>query len=489
MKTETKKRLLGFSIAAALLLGTTTYAGKIITNATYDNNVTSSSSAIITDRTQFGYTGWDMSNVFVKITDLVYQTILKTFNEVTGLYDAMVVGDSFESEISTGGEVRALLHGKNWPVGEPSGIKVINDDLAVHEGDPQNCIIGSSYLEGHYLDQPNATDRWPTICSSGFQTHKRFKVNMLPSTVTGVDFNATGGYGKPFELVFKLDPTDTSTAVRRYVVLQKINNYTGTILDGYKLEVLDENGTKNPNLFVTLDKYDEVDGYDDMANFSHGLWGEIDTHFTTEGFFDNKKSYYPVVNTDNQTVEWHGDIQGGNYMAVFRSNWLHRTLAPYGIFFDDDNDTTTDAKLLLFKGVPPTLDANTTPGWYTGFKTSTINGIVYPGWTLVDPAVVTALKLNPLYTEDVIDDTLNLGITYTVNVGNNAAIGSKFTIRITPHVDGTSVDSPIPPAPVVPTASSDGSGGGFDALDNVSLIAMILGFLGIGAFIARRRLA
>ena len=36
--------------------------------------------------------------------------------------------------------------------------------------------------------------------------------------------------------------------------------------------------------------------------------------------------------------------------------------------------------------------------------------------------------------------------------------------------------------------SSDG-GGGFDALDNVSLIAMILGFLGIGAFIARRKLA
>ena len=74
---------------------------------------------------------------------------------------------------------------------------------------------------------------------------------MLPSTVTGVDFNATGGYGKPFELVFNLDPTDTSTAVRRYAVLQKINNYTGTILDGYKLEVLDENGTKNPNLFLS----------------------------------------------------------------------------------------------------------------------------------------------------------------------------------------------------------------------------------------------
>ena len=31
-------------------------------------------------------------------------------------------------------------------------------------------------------------------------------------------------------------------------------------------------------------------------------------------------------------------------------------------------------------------------------------------------------------------------------------------------------------------------GGGFDAFDKTSLIAMILGFLGIGAFIARRKL-
>ncbi|MDP3465946.1 MAG: hypothetical protein Q8R86_09280, partial [Sulfuricurvum sp.] len=79
MKNETKKRLLGLSVAAALLLGTSTYAGKIITNATYDNNVTSSSSAIVTDSTQFGLTGWNLDNVVVKITNLLYQTIAKTF--------------------------------------------------------------------------------------------------------------------------------------------------------------------------------------------------------------------------------------------------------------------------------------------------------------------------------------------------------------------------------------------------------------------------
>ena len=77
-------------------------------------------------------------------------------------------------------------------------------------------------------------------------------------------------------------------------------------------------------------------------------------------------------------------------------------LAPQGIFFDHDNNPTTDAKLVLFRGVPPTLDINTTPvGWYTGFEPRTIDGIAYPAWTKVDDAVVTTLLTNPLYTQDV----------------------------------------------------------------------------------------
>ena len=40
---------------------------------------------------------------------------------------------SFESDISTGGEIRGHLHGKDWPVGEPAGIKIINDDNCIHD--------------------------------------------------------------------------------------------------------------------------------------------------------------------------------------------------------------------------------------------------------------------------------------------------------------------------------------------------------------------
>ncbi|MDP3465689.1 MAG: hypothetical protein Q8R86_07970, partial [Sulfuricurvum sp.] len=122
-------------------------------------------------------------------------------------------------------------------------------------------------------------------------------------------------------------------------------------------------------------------------------------------------------------------------------------------------------------------------GWYKGQKDNwaavTATELGATGWDVN--------STTSLYYTDTIEDVLNLGITYTVNIGQNSLIpGGKVIIRITPHVNDTSTDSAVPIAPV---ASDGGSGGGFDALDNVSLIAMILGFLGIGAFIARRRLA
>lgn len=483
MKNTNRKKFLGLSVAAALLLSTSMYAGKIITNATYDANITNSSAAIVTANKQFGFGGWNLENVVVKvvsITDYTLALVGSWFDELTGEYSsaagtpatAMSAGMSFESDIYSrdgSNEIRGRLHGKDWPVGQPSGIKIINDDLLVHEGDPTNCIITSSYLDPYYLD--NVGNERPTICSSPYQTHKRFKINMQPSTVDAVD---SEGYGKPIDLVFNLDMNDTSTTIRTYQVLQKINNYTGVVLDGYKLELLDGNGNKNANLTLSLGKED----IEDLANYSSGLWGAADeSHGTDDGFFDNVKAYYPVaLSTDQQTISWHGNIQGGNYMAVFRSNWLYSTVAPDGYFYDDDNDSTTDALIQAFYGVPPTLPDATPKGWYKGEKDN---------WVAVTPEELAAWQANPQYFVDIIEDVLNLGITYNVNIGDNAQIPTgKFIIRITPHLNDTVADSSLPVS-----TSDSGSGGGFDALDKTSFIAMILGFLGIGAFIARRRLA
>lgn len=438
MKSSYKNKIIRFSVATALIIGTSAYAGKIISNATYINNNVTSENAIVSDSTQFGSGGWNLDNINVKIVSTDdYSTALPgyTFDVVTGVYTSMGTGQSFESEILSGGEVRGKLHGKDWPVGEPSGIKIINGDLkALATGSPANCIMTSSYLKSHYLDEL-LEERWPSICSSSFQTHKRFKVNMLPTTVDTVDAE---GYGKPFDIVFNLDLSDINTSITTYQVLQKINNYTGKILDGYKLEILDGSGAKNDNLTLSLDK----DSIDDYANFSYGLWGPVnEPHFPTQGFFDSAKAYYPVtLSDDNQTISWHGDLMGGNYQAVFRNRWLYSTIAPKGIFFDDDNNPATDAQLMAFWGVPPTLPDTTPQGWYKGQVQL---------WVPVTPEELDAWQvdaLDSLYSEGTIEDVLNLGITYNVNIGDNAQIGEKFIIRITPHIDTTVYNPAVMPA-------------------------------------------
>ena len=221
---------------------------------------------------------------------------------------------SFEADIkSSDGTVMGHLHGKDWPVGEPAGIKVINDDTDAKNGKPQNCIMTSSYLEFQNMNTMDGgtgyLDAWddslepkPVLCSSPFQTHKRYKINLLPTTVDGV---ALGAYGKPVDLVFNLDRNDTTTDIRRYQVLQKVNNYTGKRLDGYKLEVLDANGKPNPALTLSLGEGEgaESDGTPNgediwdisvLAKMSHGLWEPLDKHFEQPGFFDSTRVYYPV---------------------------------------------------------------------------------------------------------------------------------------------------------------------------------------------------
>jgi hypothetical protein len=368
MKNTAKRRIVGISSAiAALLFATGVDAGKIVTNATYTGGTTSSSTAVVTPSKQFGFGGWNLDNVIVKITDLFFSPIGgKTFNESDGTYSTMVLGESFESEIWDAGnaEVRGRLHGKNWPVGEPSGIKIINDDLHVQHGKPENCIINSSYLEGFYLD--SATPQ-PVICSSDFQTHKRFKINMLSTMVDNIA-PVTAAYGKPVDMVFNLVPGDTGAA--RYQVFQKINNYTGKRLDGYKIEVLDATGAVNPALTLSLGVGEDAGGdifaFDARATFSDGLWGPVDPiHNRPRGFFDDQTAYYNVPNNAHSSVIVGGTdgFLGANYQALF-GNWLTSAWAPKGVFWDDDNDPLTDAVLVAFYGKDPTNP--TTDAWRKG---------------------------------------------------------------------------------------------------------------------------
>lgn len=447
MKKNYKNKFLGMSAAAAMLLGSSAYAGKII-GATVGDPVVKN--------TQYGFGGWNLDSVVVNITsdsnfsDIIYGGIEFEMLATDGTYPEMNDTMSFESIITTEGEIRGLLHGKDWPVGEPAGIKVINGDKVNH-GKPGNCIMTTSYLETTYLDANNPE---PVICTSDFQTHKRFKINLQPTTVTGI----VSGEGHPIDLVFNLDMTDPNPDSVRYQVFSKINNYTGMRLNGYKVEVLNGNGIADENLTLSIgigegdaDNDGVIDGdiwdVNELANFAHGLWGPIDKHFPEIGFFDDNRSYYPTaINELNNTITGTGPLAGGNYVELF-GDWIHSGWAPQGIFFDHDNNPDTDAELMAFWGVPP--GTNLPIGWYKGMADE---------WAPVDEVTLLSWARNPLYNMGAIEDVLNLGLNYIVNVGPNAQIpGGKFIIRITPSVD-TNQTEPIhmSVAPSLPTFDSKG---------------------------------
>lgn len=460
MKIESYTKVVGLSLVTAMLLGSSAYAGKIVTDADLSN-------IVVTPNMQFGFGGWNLENVDVRMTDIDYADNGKTFN-ADGTYDLMESGDSFESNIkSDTGTLMGHLHGKDWPVGEPSGIKIINGDTKMKHGKPENCIMTSSYLVyqdmdnnesgSGYLDTTDARGPQPVICSSPFQTHKRFKINMLPVTVADVD-DITGGYGKSIDLVFNLEADDTS--VQRYQVLQKINNYTDKRLDGYKMEVLDANGVPNAALTLSLgvdegvDKNGTLDGSDiwgteDMANMSHGLWGPIDSNFDVPGFFDNLRAYYPVTLAATNTIEYNGVMQGGsgigNYQSLF-GNWLPSIWEPQAIFFDDDNNPETDAMLMAFWGDPLKTGTN---AWHKGNEDN---------WAEPSDTEFLQWSTNAAYSVGGVEDVLNLGVNYIINVGDNAQIGSTFILRVTPHIGANDQTPPsymvdIPEPPVI----SDGT--------------------------------
>ncbi|MFC2073420.1 choice-of-anchor F family protein [Campylobacterota bacterium] len=503
-----KNNIVKMSLAAAMLLSSAGYAGKIIgvdAGTPYD---------VADPLTQYSFGGWNFDNVNVKITDLEFvENLEKEFYTIDGTYSTMTYGDTFESEIKSrdGNDiVMGLLHGKNWPVGEPAGIKIINDDRGTAKsGKSSNCIMTTSYLDANATgnDEPSgyldtAFIPVPTVCSSPFQTHKRFKINMTENSIA--EYNTTSRYANPIDLVFNLDTNDRSAAPRRYQVFQKINNYTGMRLEGYKIEVLDENGTINPSADIkfsldlsTKPSFDEESGY--QAVFSNGLWGPKDDivrdipHFTEDGFFDKVRAGFTQEGNGTATVTGGPDTLNSNYVDLF-GIWLPSKWAPYGIFWDDDNDTTTDNELVAFWGDPLATGTN---AWHRGNDYNETDDI--EPWELVTATELEEWNVNDegsLYTIGKIEDTLNLGLNYVVEVGENKTIGKTFTIRITPRVAPLEAQTPpsyiddnddyiLPPELIVPvTPPSTGGGGGgctynpnSKNFDMTFLLMMALGLL------------
>ncbi len=128
--------------------------------------------------------------------------------------------------------------------------------------------MSTSYLDPNFLD---TDDPQQVPCSGPFQSHKRYKLAMLPTTVDG-----GAGAEEGIDLVFNVGPEEPGS--RDYQVFQKINNWTNGRLDGFKIEVGTGIGTafkpasdvagpgvENLSLSVPDDFFDP----DQLATFSH----------------------------------------------------------------------------------------------------------------------------------------------------------------------------------------------------------------------------
>ena len=205
------------------------------------------------------------------------------------------------------------------------------------------------------------------------------------------------------------------------------------------------------------------------------MFGPYDDKTETLGFFDplNRAGFKileyqpdpeaPATRTD--ILHSNGPL-GSDYAEIPPDSgvvgqfgpWLPNNMLPYGIFFDDDGDPATDAQLLAWYGLDPSLDGGAGAlGWMGGSQ---------DGFSSIPEAEITGYGENLLYTQGPIDDLVNVGLNYIVTLGDVSTFPvPNFTIRITPSVGAASGTPPPPyigldgnpetPVPELTFASSD----------------------------------
>jgi hypothetical protein len=407
-----------------------------------------------------GFGGWNLDNVEVIVngtqgSELIPDT--SWYDESDGDYNFATDSDFsyIANVVDATGELMGIVLAKDWPVGEPAGIKIVNDDAGVRLPKPANCIMATSYLADHYLD---SNDPQQVTCSGPFQSHKRYKLAMLPASVDGI---APEG----IDLVFNVE---AEAKVRDYQVYQKINNWTDGRLKGFRVQVgigvgadfktASEAGISLDNLKLSVPG--EIWSEDQLAVFSAHLFSPPDNHTGNAGFFDPDRragflidEYDSTTPTDTLTAT---TTLASNYAEVPAGAtdqfgpWIANNMLPYGIFFDDDGNPETDAQLLAWYGWNPNLDIPGL-GWMGGADSN---------FKEITAAEFEAMAANLACTMDEIDDLVSVGLSYIITVGNIKSFqNNTFTLRVIPTKDTSGTPPPpyagFTPEPELVFTSSD----------------------------------
>jgi hypothetical protein len=449
--------------------------------------------------------GWDRSNVNVRIldaegneiTNVVYPDIDYSMIPADGGYQSDIYDNIFSDDGQDNETLMATLVAKNPPVGVPPGLKILHDQ-DVSPRQPESCIM-STAVGIH--------------CGSGFQTHKRFKVLMKPHTVDGAGTDSV-------DLVFRAD--NRGDAVEEYRVFQKINNWTGQRLTGFRLEVgfgIGENfqnavgSTAEANLSVVVEQY--FSDPDKQTNFAHGLFGPIeppnwnDVGAFTGGFFDDQsRAGYRIEEVDSGIYRSVPDgVTGGifgKYEDVLPEDpasaaglagfsqfgaWLPTDYIPRGVYFDEDDDRDTDNTLMAWWGYSESCSTAPAPVdsgdycWMYGHQNyydwidnqdpavGFVKDDLTSNYQPVSQATFDAWGNDSRYYVGRIDDLANLNLNYVVNVGtvddtwptwNDIDAEATFTVRVTPVQDVNIANRTAEPGymttPHIPLASVTGVG-------------------------------
>jgi len=420
--------------------------------------------------------GWDRENVNVRIFDVdgnlvdsvVWPDIDYSLIPADGSYQSDIY-DNIYIDGASGETLMTTLVAKDPPVGIPPGLKVLNEQV-VEPSQPENCIMATAV---------------GITCGSGFQTHKRFKALMQPTMVDG----GTDSY----DLVF-----DATTAgndpIEAYRVFQKINNWTGQRLTGFRLELGFGVGAAFQNAAgtaaaanLTVDVDDQFTDPDKQTNFAHGLFGPIeppnwgDTGAFTGGFFDDQtRAGYRIQEVDSATYESIPDVTTGGIFGKYEDvlpedpnsaaglagfgqfgPWIPTAFLPQGVFFDDDDNPNTDDTLMAWWGYNTNCATAPTPVntgnycWMYGDSNyyawidnqdpalGFVKDVITENYQPVSQATFTAWGADSRYYVDTIDDLANLNLNYVVHVGTvdatwptwDGVSAANFTVRVTPVQD------------------------------------------------------
>ena len=399
-----------------------------------------------------GHGGWNLDNVNVRILRSDGNSDPGgSFNSDDGAYvmgtDGLYVSDIYDTTYIDGASFETLMatvFAKDWPVGEPPGIRIVNDDMDVKAPRPENCIMSTSYLEPDFLDTSTPVQ---VSCSGPFQSHKRFKVALLSALIDNAGEESV-------DLVFNVIAEPGS---RDYQVFQKINNWTDVRLQGFTLQAgfgvgsgfMDTSANGKALADLSISVPGDVWEADQLAIFSHGLFGATDRHFSEDGFFDRQRAgfhidQYPAAAATLDTLTAsttlagrYADIPPGAGTAANQFGpWLPSSWLPTGIFFDDDDNPDTDALLQAWYGFNPAISDFS---WMYGSNDD---------FEAVPDEVIRVWARDPLFFEDSIEDLVNLNLNYIVTVGDVTnfpdwdGTSATFTLRVTPKKDTSGAPAP-----------------------------------------------